>query len=749
MGTFHDIFLNEDRSKIWLATSTGIWVADRSDPEHPQWQHHLKKQNTSTILRDREGNFWVATLDQGVFMLPQLGQIERLMDVEENLRQPVVLLQPARDAEHVWIGLADGILLYYHATQQTIVGAYKDEASKVAPFNIFEWPSKGQVWALYGGRIVLLDFPTLRPLSPPEPIVVVRKYLPHVNDTVLVFSGNFGYILQNEKPIAERVIAGERPADLIFDQERGKAFWVSCSSNLYYYTFVSHPPQAIVDPQNQKPIIGRSMVLMDDGTLWVGTITGTLYAIEDRTKVVGHYQPPEHEEGPMACRALATDGQRIWMGTDRGLLCYDPMQQQWRRYNKLDGLSSNQIRALVFVAPYLYIATPKGLMRMRPDFDPHNATPPSIRLKRLQIGQRDTVPLLAYELQHHQNNLTVTLEGIALRSQGRMTYRYRLLPSDSTWKERPYNSSAIEYTALPPGEYLFEAIAVNEDGVASTEPVQIALSLARPYWQQWWFRGILVLGLAGLISLGVWWRLRLIRQRELAMAQTKERLQTLRLSALQAQMNPHFVFNALSAIEFFITNGQLQKALHYHGKLARLMRQTFEFTKKKRVTLEAELGFLELYLDLEKMRLDNKIDIVFDIPAALEAELDDILLPPLLLQPIIENSFKHGLLHRQTPGHRLSIAFALHELGEGSEYLAAVIQDNGVGVARAKELSAWRLKEGHRSSGWATVRERLHLLADEAAPPEVLVCTDLSAQGGEGTRVTLWIRTTSKYHHTD
>ncbi|MEO1436758.1 MAG: tetratricopeptide repeat protein, partial [Bacteroidota bacterium] len=214
----------------------------------------------------------------------------------------------------------------------------------------------------------------------------------------------------------------------------------------------------------------------------------------------------------------------------------------------------------------------------------------------------------------------------------------------------------------------------------------------------------------------------------------QERISRLKMQALQAQMNPHFIFNAMNAIQQFITMHDGESAMLYLSRFARLIRLIFEFSKKTTVSLQQELDFLENYLELEKLRFVQKFTVELEVDPMLSLETTDV--PPLLVQPLIENSLKHGLLHR-AEGGRLQIEFFKKE-----QLLHCCVTDNGIGREASKKLGAWRPEE-YRSSGLRITRERLEILMNqyEHLEQDPLSVVDLKNDQGDavGTRVELFI----------
>lgn len=206
---------------------------------------------------------------------------------------------------------------------------------------------------------------------------------------------------------------------------------------------------------------------------------------------------------------------------------------------------------------------------------------------------------------------------------------------------------------------------------------------------------------------------------------------SLQSQALRAQMDPHFIFNALNSIQNFIISKETKAAMGYVSKFSKLMRQTLESSMKEKVTVEEEIDMLKNYLDLEQLRFDKLFEYHFETDAGIDIANTEI--PSMLLQPYIENAILHGLRHKNSGG-LLKITL-LNQF----EYLLCVIEDNGIGRERSAIINAERHK--HRSAGTHVTNTRLSLLQlnkDDAAKVVFLDLKDGNGQAS-GTRVEIKI----------
>jgi LytS/YehU family sensor histidine kinase len=173
--------------------------------------------------------------------------------------------------------------------------------------------------------------------------------------------------------------------------------------------------------------------------------------------------------------------------------------------------------------------------------------------------------------------------------------------------------------------------------------------------------------------------------------------------ALSQQMNPHFIFNTLNSIQFFLLNNDKIASSKYLSKFAKLMRLTLDNSQKQAITLPDEIEALKLYVELEQLRFENKFS--FDLQVEFIPDFELINLPPLILQPFVENAIWHGLMHRENvDGGILKINFSSY-----NNILKCEIEDNGIGREKAREIRQ-KKKPDHVSWGTKITESRISLI---------------------------------------
>lgn len=179
----------------------------------------------------------------------------------------------------------------------------------------------------------------------------------------------------------------------------------------------------------------------------------------------------------------------------------------------------------------------------------------------------------------------------------------------------------------------------------------------------------------------------------------KNELALSNLKALKSQMNPHFIFNLLNSIQYMILRGDIENSYNFINQFASLVRNTLDYSDKKQILLSEELQLIKIYLKLEKLRFED--DFEYEI---IEHNLKEIKIPPMMIQPFIENALVHGLIHKKGE-KRLKITLNI------TDVLECIIEDNGVGRQKAKKIRQ-RQRGDHKSFATKSIENRFVILRE-------------------------------------
>jgi ligand-binding sensor domain-containing protein len=297
-------------------------------------------------------------------------------------------------------------------------------------------------------------------------------------------------------------------------------------------------------------------------------------------------------------------------------------------------------------------------------------------------------------LNHNENTIEIHFGSNNIYSSKKNYYKYKIVGLTNKWSDLSTENS-LKLFNLKSGKYLFIVEGRNIGTNETFEPLTFAITVLPPFWETWWFLALLVTFF--IIVLIIYIRLKITQIKN--KAKLDKRIAETKLQALQSQMNPHFVFNAMNSIQNFVIDNKTDEALKYIGEFSKLIRQTLEFSSKQSVMLSDEIAYLERYIALENLRRNKKVECV--ISKQIHDEQNNTEIPPLLIQPIIENVFIHAF-DTQSKDPKIDIEFICK-----NDVIICSIIDNGKGFNKNSDTK--------QSKGIQLVDERIKLLtgADE------------------------------------
>ncbi len=337
------------------------------------------------------------------------------------------------------------------------------------------------------------------------------------------------------------------------------------------------------------------------------------------------------------------------------------------------------------------------------------------------------------QLPYNANFISFSFVGLTFESTERPEYQFRLKGLEKEFSE-PGKERNFTYANLDDGNYTFEVRSRKANDKWSEDTAKFSFEIKAPFWEEWWFRILIVTLFFGSVFLIVNNRIQNIKKEEKEKSDLNKKIAEFRLTALRAQMNPHFIFNALYSIQHFITINEKEAAINYLAKFASLIRLILEKSDKNEIQLSEEVKMLDLYLDLEKLRFDNKFEYAIHVDQAIHEE--DTAIPYLLIQPFVENAVIHGVGYKKENG-LIDIKFLPFE---DENYLLCIIEDNGVGREEAERLKKPSPIKS-QSLGLKVNNERLEILNPNRIKDTSVKITDLRNEKGDpaGTRVEIRI----------
>ncbi len=481
----------------------------------------------------------------------------------------------------------------------------------------------------------------------------------------------------------------------------------------------------------------RSICEDDDGNIWIGTRYDGLFRLRREAKGdmadIAHFGIAEGLSDNTVWDIKKDRSGHLWLATPAGL---DRVIADGKTGWKMEQLGNslgikNSKTIAIDSRNRLWVDQFPGVASI--DLNKAFVQPDSsfeVAITRCEIkGRPDTIaaaPGYTRYLQPDENDLSFELGANTYTNESYTRYSYLLGGPDKNWSPFARNYR-INFSNLKPGKYMLRVRAMNKDGKLSRNTVGYAFVILPPLYLRWWFIALLAAVVVLLVYAAYYYRLNQIRRQ----VSFKLNLAESEMKALRAQMNPHFIFNCMTAIDAFIIKNDRKNASQFLNKFARLVRLVLENSQHPLIDLDSELRSLELYIQLEQIRFDKKF--IYTITVDEKLKQRPVKLPPLLFQSYIENAILHGLRYK-TNGDGL-LEFSLTAKGD---LVRGVIRDNGVGRLAAAEINA-RHEDRHVSMGMKIAAERLHLLKQAGNFDAHVLISDLYNDAGEpaGTEVVI------------
>ncbi|MEM7368396.1 MAG: two-component regulator propeller domain-containing protein [Bacteroidota bacterium] len=721
--------LEDSWGNIWLGTSGG-GVSKYHGQEfiHYDRSNGLAGRSIYSVAQDSAGRFWLGNHNQG-FSIFDKGEITSFN--RQSGYQNVQIKTILRDQQdRMWLGTyGQGISLFLNDT------TYKEFGGVDGLGDSYIWDIEedkgGHIWvATAGGGITEMI-----------PVVDTTDSLNWSFDTRIYRTGDG--LPQN------------RINCLHIDSLNRIWFGTMGRGIGYIQAGTVRMSQSLPGGSSNNSV--RSMVEDESGFLWIGTAGGGvnrmfLYPEQDTFPVRSFSDGLTSENVYL----LACDRQQhIWIGTEAGVdrATLDPDRNiiEIKHFGRSEGFVGIEVcQNAVFLdsSDNLWFGTVNGITKYNPRTNVEDTLAPKISLTETSLLYTPLQELPDFrawvepwgdiqrglEFSHKQNTLSFGFIGINHHNPEQVRYSWRMKEWEKDWRPETYQREAT-YPQLPPGAYTFQLKAVNEDGVWTEKPLEVSFTINPPYWQTWLFRGI-VLTLLGLI-VAISFRLRVnqIRRkvdRERQRLEMEKDLLDLEQKALRLQMNPHFIFHALNSIQHLIAQQDAKTARYYLAKFARLMRNVLENSRESMIPISEEIQILEDYLTIEQFSREKNFDYQIEIDEWVDP--DNFLIPPMLIQPFVENAIIHGVAHLDHNGH-IRIKFERID-----QHVECVIIDNGIGREQATKINSQK-DQHHKSTALVVTQERLDILHNSGDWDKSIVIKDLADPAGRpaGTQVLLRI----------
>lgn len=672
--------LKDKDNDFWVGTTNGVFCFKGGDLSTTP-DYFLRGYSISSVWQDHERGYWFTSLSNGVFYIPHFA-IESISS-NDLKHKPVFILS---NSSGVFVTTTSGSLLYFDDSEFENFTIAENIISKTLPITLW-------------------------------------------NDNIFVVTTkpNRGYKLFKNNVTQNNPVVNLK-GNLRRNDEGSSFFWILKRNKFYIYSEILDSVVKSFDWNNE--VIRAIAIKGDLSKVWIGTAFGlklyqndslfnlndsipgldgrisdldlicdTILLITTRGNGVikhdlksGSFEKLIDLPNEYCNQAFVDNRDRVWVTSFSGVTCIEHIYATKPKYTHFStdyGLISNEAYQVCQYKEQMWLATGKGISKWHMDWMPPRRKT-KINMHRTTVNGEIKMPQEMKDLTYRQNNLNFFFS--AIRFQKPMQYQYRLMGLHANWI--PTMNQEATYTALKPGKYTFELRALNEEVLHASIPILITY----PFWQNPWFWLAVALFTTALLIFGLQLRYRVILKEDKLYALFVQSEQ----KALRAQLNPHFLFNAFNSIVELLTKKKYDNAENYMTRFSKLMRLILQSSREKEIMLFEEIELLTHYLELEKLRFGSIVNFQFDVDTSLDVEA--IVLPPLIIQPYIENAIKHGILSRKDEKGMLTVSFLREQ-----NLLVAIITDNGKGYEHSLNQKAKK----RRSYGMKISGERINLFSDK------------------------------------
>lgn len=537
------------------------------------------------------------------------------------------------------------------------------------------------------------------------------------------------------------------PDDLVWNIfiDHKKNIWIITDAGVAMYRQSSKTFLCYVDNKKTNNSLkgsGVTGMLQDaNGIYWIITDKGlnkydlqknqfTLYSTEEGLDYSHVYSFTEDKQG------------LIWLCTSGGISSFSPVTKTFINYTEQNGLPPGVVGPMLTLSNGSILAGGDNLLlKFSPSEFKTSTSIPNIYFTQMSIAgspllfSKPLTQIGTIVLNYPQNSFTCSFTTPDFFNGHAVKYAYRLSGVDPEWISSG-NRNFLSYSNLAAGNYTLHIKAANGDGVWNQKGISLNIKVLPPFWKTNWFIILLIsLLILGIYSLFVF-RVRRIRKKEALKTRINKQMADMRLKVLRTRINPHFMFNALNSIQECIYTHKTEAATKYLTKFSMLLRLILEQSEDSLITISDVIKILKLYLELESLRFDEGFKYEINDE---KVESDILQIPPMLIQPFVENAIWHGL--RKKEGQKkLHISFSSDD-----KFIYITIEDNGIGRAAARAFS---LKSDikKQSLGIKISEEEMQMIGTLSNQKPRIEIEDLHSDLGKpsGTRVKLTVPILSK-----
>lgn len=671
--------LVEIEGRIYICHNKGIDLFTNN----LKTENFIRGFNVSTLIEDQNQNLWVSTIGEGILHIPN----------SESTNYPLDKIKPSK--------LVKSKNGFYLSTKNGEV--FELDSDLKITKKILEDPKNAEIYYLALDSVSDLLFATGSNfiIYDTKSSKIIYTYKDAIKE--ITYTGNNQYAYASSNMVSYLYLSNKNRSDPRQTQEKSNPIKVSrakgvdfnfTTNELLYST--NKGLYYDLDGTSHEIKIGDSSFFANKA-YWIGneiiakSTMGDLYLIFNKknfvklNSIIG--------VANQSISDIKIFGDRIGIIANGEILIYDFVAKKllhsgyFKDYYEMNDFISFDSTLMIITSKSIIKQKHEIMKRKQPLFYINNV---------IVNGKSAGIDKLK-DLNNKENNISILYSVLNFGFEKPFQLKYKI--NRGPWAITNPDSRTLDFKTLAPGNYKIQFM-LNSTLLASA----LEFKISPPYWDTWWFYCLVFITITAAIYLYLNRQYSLMKKQVLLTQQKtslERELNKSVMTSIRSQMNPHFFYNALNTIQAFIFTNDKTRANNYLAKFSKLTRLILENSEKETISLNDEINALQLYLELEKMRFKDTFE--FSIQTNENLDSDSIEIPPMLIQPYVENAIKHGLLHLETI-RILKISFAVID-----KLLTVTIDDNGVGRKRSGEINSMKHEKPESFSTKAN-QSRLEIL---------------------------------------
>jgi hypothetical protein len=709
----------------WVLAPNGAYVFGKNG-----FNHYFKDQSISCVIKDRDNNYWVSSINKGIFIIPSLQttfvaienyvpslfektksgyllftQNNEVVALNNNFEPQKKLFQNPSNASIYYTYYDSTLDLLYTSSLGTSI--FKSKPFGLIKHKDFALKSIAKIDHKYYAQAIsgyanLVISPNAKKNIPSKWDAFYNNKLKEGNENVAKF------------------ISSIRAKTVAFSPSQNAIY---CGSNIGLHKQTIYSQTEI--KQNNQSVFVSKLIACKSFILAL-TTKGELITITKDTIFNSLNNLPNINIKEVK-KIKAFGNYLCILGNDKFVII-DTDNLNRTTYHLAIPLKTSEINDFILEKNRLHILTNNKIISVTTDGLNKLEIKPNFVIENYEVKGKPYAKLTE-SLSYQENNIIINYALLNYAQFQQQNICYKI--NNENWVNTLPNMRSLQFASLSPDNY---TIQFKINNTVLTNAV-VNFKINKPFWLEWWFL-LLIVAILTVSGFGYYkWQIGLLIKKNNLVTEKmvlENELNKSKLTSIKSQMNPHFFYNALNTIQSYIFINDKKNASNYLSKFSKLTRMILEMSEKDTITIGEEIEALSLYLALEQMRFED--DFYFEIKVSLEIDKEMDKIPPMLLQPYVENAIKHGLLHKEGKKN-LSILFDNIE-----NNLIVTINDNGVGRKRSEQLN--KIKDNkHQSFSTQANKKRLEILNKSKNKLVAVIITDNYNEIGNatGTTVTLTI----------